>query len=77
MNSHWFRGYGRPPPETVIVVGMRRDFAESAFESCEIAGHVTNRFGVQNSSIPNTEISVCRRLREPRPSFWQGLRSYG
>jgi len=30
MNSHWLRGYGDPPPETVIVVGMTRDFAQSA-----------------------------------------------
>ena len=28
--SHWLRGYGDPPPETVIVVGMTRDFAQSA-----------------------------------------------
>jgi 4-amino-4-deoxy-L-arabinose transferase-like glycosyltransferase len=77
MNSHWFRGYGNPPPETVIVVGMTRVFAESAFESCEIAGHVTNRFGVHNSSIRNTEIFVCHGLREPWSSFWQALRSFG
>jgi hypothetical protein len=77
MNSHWFRGYGNPPPETVIVVGMTRVFAESAFKSCEIAGHVTNRFGVRNSSIPNTEIFVCHGLREPWSSFWQHIRSFG
>jgi hypothetical protein len=77
MNSHWYRGYGKPTPETVIVVGMPRAFAEGAFESCEIAGHVTNRFGVKNSSVPNTEIFVCRGLRKPWPSFWQRMRSYG
>jgi Dolichyl-phosphate-mannose-protein mannosyltransferase len=77
MNSHWYRGYGKPTPETVIVVGMPRAFAEGAFESCEIAGHVTNRFGVKNSAVPNTEIFVCRGLRKPWPSFWQRMRSYG
>jgi len=27
MNSNWQRGYGDPPPQTVIVVGEDRDFA--------------------------------------------------
>jgi hypothetical protein len=25
MNSNWERGYGDPPPQTVIVLGERRD----------------------------------------------------
>ena len=77
MNSHWLRGYGDPPPETVIVVGITRDFAQSAFESCQIAGHVSNRFGIENSTIRNTDIFVCHRLRQPWPGFWRGFQSYG
>jgi len=77
MNSHWLRGYGDPPPETVIVVGMTRDFAQSAFESCQIAGHVSNRFGIENSIIRNTDIFVCHSLRQPWPRFWQGFQYYG
>jgi len=77
MNSHWLRGYGDPPPETVIVVGMTRDFAQSAFESCQIAGHVSNRFGIENSTIRNTDIFVCHSLRQPWPRFWQGFQYYG
>jgi hypothetical protein len=56
MNFHWLRGYGDPPPETVIVVGMSRDFAQSAFESCRIAGHLSNRFGIENGAIRETDI---------------------
>jgi hypothetical protein len=77
MNSHWLRGYGNPPPETVIVVGMSRDFAQSAFESCQIAGHVINRFGIANGAIRGTDIFVCHRLRQPWPLFWQGFQHYG
>ena len=77
MNSHWLRGYGDPPPETVIVVGMSRDSARSAFESCQIAGHVSNRFGIKNSVIHNTDIFVCHGLRQPWPSFWKGFQYYG
>lgn len=77
MNSHWLRGYGDPPPETVIVVGLSREFAQSAFESCQFAGHVSNRFGIENSTIRNTDIFLCHRLRQPWPQFWQGFRYYG
>ena len=28
MNSNWLRGYGDPPPQTVIMVGMDHDFLE-------------------------------------------------
>ena len=77
MNSHWLRGYGDPPPETVIVVGMTRNFAQSAFESCQIAGHVSNRFGIKNSTIRDDAIYVCRSLRQPWPRFWQKFQYYG
>jgi hypothetical protein len=77
MNSHWIRGYGDPPPKTVIVVGMSREFVESAFESCQIAGHVSNRFGIENSVIRNTDIFLCHSLRQSWPLFWQGFQYYG
>ena len=77
MNSHWLHGYGDPPPETVIVVGMSRDFAQNAFESCQIAGHVRNRFGIENSTIPNKDIYVCRSVRQAWPRFWEGFQYYG
>jgi hypothetical protein len=66
MNSHWLRGYGDPPPETVIVVGMSHEFAQSAFESCQIVGHVSNCFGIKNSAIHNTEAE----LRRHSTDFW-------
>ena len=69
--------YGDPPPKTVIVVGMSREFVESAFESCQIAGHVSNRFGIENSVIRNTDIFLCHSLRQSWPLFWQGYQYYG
>src|SRR3984957_6224505 len=72
-NSHWRCGYGDPPPETVIVVGASREFAQTALESCLVARHVSNRFGIENSAIRNTDIFICRSLRQPWPLFWQGF----
>jgi len=77
MNSHWLRGYGDPPPETIIVVGMSRDFAQNTFESYQIAGHIKNRFGLENSTISHADIFVCHGLRQPWPRFWQEFQYYG
>jgi len=78
MNSHWLRGYGDPPPSTVIVIGMKREDLNGIFESCEPAGRVTNRYGIRNSTIADYDgIFVCRRLRKPWPEFWKHFRYYG
>ena len=78
MNSHWLRGYGDPPPQTLIVVGMSREFVVKTFEFCELRGHVTNRYRVRNSTIEyDSEIFVCLQLRKPWPQFWKRFRCYG
>ena len=78
MNSNWLRGYGDPPPRTVIVLGERRDFVEQNFESCELVGHLTNRYGIVNATIDGyVDVFVCRNLRQPWPVFWEHFRYYG
>lgn len=78
MNSSWDRGYGDPPPQTVIAVGIPRDFLDRSFASCTVAGHATNAYGIVNHAIgQNTEIDVCRNLRIPWPEFWRHFQSYG
>jgi hypothetical protein len=77
-NSYWVRGYGDPPPQVVIALGFRRDYLESNFESCDLAGHATNRYGVENEeTTEHPDIFVCRELREPWPLFWKRFRHYG
>jgi len=78
MNSNWLRGYGDPPPETVIAVGMDRDFIYRNFESCKLADHLTNPYGIENQSIDGyADVFICRHLRQPWPEFWQHFRYYG
>lgn len=78
MNSNWFRGYGDPPPETVIAVGMDRDFLNRSFDSCELVSRITNRYGIQNDVIGGyADVFVCRHLRQPWPKFWEPFRYYG
>jgi hypothetical protein len=78
-NSHWLRGYGDPPPQTVITVGSPRDlYLDRFFESCVLAGHLTNRYGIRNAAVGDyTDVFVCRNLRQPWPEFWKSFRWFG
>jgi len=78
VNSYWACGYGDPPPQTVIVLGMSADDVNDLFESCELAGHTRNAYGVQNEETKDhPDIFVCRNLRSPWPEFWKQFRYYG
>jgi hypothetical protein len=79
INTYWLRGYGTPPPETLIVVGEALENARGYFESCEFAtGPITNRYGVENEeSSRYPGVLVCRGLRLPWPEFWERLLRFG
>ena len=78
INSYWLRGYGNPPPQTLIVVGLSGDFLQRNFESCRLAGHITNRYGIKNEETSeHPDIFVCRQLRKPWAEFWKQFKYYG
>ena len=77
VNSHWYRGYGDPPPQTVITLGQHRDVVERIFRSCSLAGHAANRYGIANSTVASwDEIFVCRQPRRPWPEVWKDFQYY-
>lgn len=75
-NTFWLRGYGDPPPETLIIVGYTQEDVNSAFEQCEAAGTITNSYDVENDLRQPPTIFVCRDLRWPWPEFWDKVKSY-
>jgi Dolichyl-phosphate-mannose-protein mannosyltransferase len=79
INSFWQRGYGDPPPQTVIVVGISRGFMDRNFTGCELAGHTWNRYGVENEETQDhPDIFVCRGLLDPDWSeFWKNFQYFG
>jgi len=78
INSYWQRGYGEPPPETLIVLGFSREFAEHHFQSWEVVARSWNRYGVANEETTrHPDIFVCRRLRQSWPEFWKTFQRYG
>ncbi|MDR5826625.1 glycosyltransferase family 39 protein [Caballeronia sp. LP006] len=76
-NSHWFRGYGDPPPKPLIVVGFPSDIVQRELASCRMAERLTNRFGIANSTVSGRDIFVCEAPRQPWPQFWRGIQVYG
>jgi hypothetical protein len=78
INSYWLRGYGNPPPETLVVVGADMSYLSTKFETCALAGHITNKYNVQNEETrdyPN--IYVCRGLKQTWDEFWKQFRYFG
>jgi hypothetical protein len=77
-NSYWLRGYDDPPPQTLIVVGLSGEIAERVFQSCRLAGHNTNPYGIKNEeSTEHPDIFVCGAPRKRWPEFWLKFKSYG
>jgi len=77
VNSYWLRGYGDHPPQTLIVIGYQREDIAPYFETCDLAGRITNRYNIQNEESSVPEIFVCRRLRESWPEFWEDMHHFG
>ena len=78
VNSYWLRGYGDPPPQTVIVLGIESPYVWSFFESCQPAGRINNPYGVMNEETrEHSVILLCRGPRKPWSEFWKDMRSFG
>ena len=78
VNSFWYRGYGDPAPKTLIVIGLDRDFMDEHFQSCRLAGHTWNRYGIANEETEDhPDIFVCGPPKAGWPEFWKDFRYYG
>jgi len=70
IDSYWLRGYGDTPPQVLIVIGETSGFTGSFFESCTLAGHTSNLYGIQNDKTrDHPVIFVCRKFRTSWPEF--------
>jgi len=78
VSSYWLRGYGDPAPQTLIVLGLDSGQVAYLFESCQLAGRVTNRHGVMNEETTyHPVILLCRSPRRPWPEMWKRFKSFG
>jgi len=78
INSYRLRGYGDPPPHTLIVLGFSRHDLEQLFATCSLAGEINNRYGVENEeSRDHPAIFICRDPLQPWPALWERLPRFG
>ena len=78
VNSFWEKGYGNPPPEVVIVLGMSRESVEKKFAACQLASRSWNHFRIQNEeTVEHPDIFVCCGLIQSWPDFWKQFRHFG
>jgi len=78
VNSFWYRGYGDPAPQTLIVIGLSRKFMNENLTSCRLAGHTRNTYGIKNEETEDhPDIFVCGPPKAGWPAFWKEFRYYG
>jgi hypothetical protein len=78
VNSFWQMGYGDPPLETLIVVGMSRDFVETNFAYFKVVAHPWNPYGIINEETrEHPDIYLCEGFRRNWADFWKNFQYYG
>ncbi len=78
VNSFWARGYGNPEPQTVIILGLSSRYMNEEFQSCRLAGHTPNPYGVINEETgDHPDIYVCGPPKAGWPEFWKHFRYFG
>ena len=78
INSFWLKGYGNPPAETVIVVGVSKEEVDGVFNECELKGHTPNPYQINNEETrEHPDIFVCRKLKFTWPEFWELAKTFG
>ena len=77
VNSFYNRGYGSPPPQTVIVLGYNEARLAQIFPSCSLAGHVHIPYGVHNEeSDDHPDIYVCPHPKESWDQLWPQMHRF-
>jgi hypothetical protein len=77
-NSAWLRDYPAKPPDPIILVGFKREWADTNFSGCRIAGHAHNNEGVTNEEThDHPDIFICDALRASWPEFWKHHQWFG
>jgi 4-amino-4-deoxy-L-arabinose transferase-like glycosyltransferase len=78
MNQNYLRGYGNPPPQTVIVLGMPHDFIFRSFESCRVVARLDNPNHVVNETVGGySDVYLCGPPVKGWPAFWEHFQYYG
>ena len=62
----------------LIVIGLSRKFVDEHFESCRLAGHTWNPYGIKNEETEDhPDTYVCGPPKQGWPEFWKDFRDCG
>lgn len=76
-NSSWYRGYGDPPPQTLIVLGVPLEGASTFFESCRVVGQNPNPYNIVNEETSShPDILLCRDMKVTWESLWPQVQQF-
>ncbi len=77
VNSSWERGYGNPPPQTLIVAGFWKEFVDDHFSSCRVAAQIWNSYGIENEeTFEHPYVFVCGPPLKGWPEFWKDFQMF-
>ncbi len=76
-NSYWQYGYGKPQPQTLLVVGFDSELLVN-FQDCTFFAQIVTPFNIQNDeTIDHRSIYLCHNLRMSWPVFWKRFQYFG
>jgi len=77
-NTYWYRGYGDPPPTTIIELGNTAEDESKSVAKCTSFGKFHNDAGVENEeSAWDYEIFVCRDIPPKWEEIWGAKPRFG
>ncbi len=76
VDSFWMQGAPAETIDVLVVVGYSKENVESFFTSCELAGEVSNQYGVLNDEARLKDILLCKGLRQPWSEMWDEMQRF-
>jgi 4-amino-4-deoxy-L-arabinose transferase-like glycosyltransferase len=74
--SYWLWGPGQDSPQTVIAIGLPRDYLESEFGSVQPAGTIDMPYGIHNEEY-GKPIFICTDPKVSLAAWWPSDQHYG
>lgn len=78
VNTHWYRGYGDPPPRVLIVLGADPRAMTEVSADCREVARIVNAEGVPNEeTLHRPAVFVCSNQRFRWDEIWPQMQSFG
>jgi hypothetical protein len=72
--TYYYWAPARMAPSTVIVVGYQREYLAAIFGDIQLAGTITNSYGLRNEEFGKA-IWICRSPLVPLDKAWPRLKA--